>query len=350
MASGGWAPMEHVPQVAETAGVRPTYELRPLSLGEVLDRTFGVYRGHFWLFVGIASLSGAVQLVANSILLLVYHALRIKVQPGFGFANLERQIGSWIALVAFFLAAAVTQAATVWAVSEVYLGRTTTIGDSIRAVIGRWLRYVGIAFWQGWSALWLPLVLVTPAVFILIRNARTNSGGAYGSALAGVLIFLGLAGGMTYGVIAFLRNSLGVQTAVVEGQQLRAAMRRSKVLTRGAKGRIFVVFLIAWCLAMVGGMLEMPLALFVGFRALRGEEHLLAQGGLLLINFVTHTLVTPVVLIGLSLMYFDQRVRQEALDLVLMLGGTVDGSNASGEFLRPAAARESRPADDAAAL
>ena len=28
-------------------------DLRPLSLGELLDRTFTLYRNHFWLFVGI---------------------------------------------------------------------------------------------------------------------------------------------------------------------------------------------------------------------------------------------------------------------------------------------------------
>jgi hypothetical protein len=30
-------------------------DLRPLSLGEMLDRTFSLYRGHFWLFIGINS-------------------------------------------------------------------------------------------------------------------------------------------------------------------------------------------------------------------------------------------------------------------------------------------------------
>jgi hypothetical protein len=28
-------------------------DLRPLSLGELLDRTFSLYRRNFWLFLGI---------------------------------------------------------------------------------------------------------------------------------------------------------------------------------------------------------------------------------------------------------------------------------------------------------
>jgi hypothetical protein len=47
----------------------------------------------------------------------------------------------------------------------------------------------------------------------------------------------------------------------------------------------------------------------------------LAQAAILLIGFVGHTLVSPVALIGLTLVYFDQRVRMEAFDLVMMLGG-----------------------------
>ena len=36
------------------------YELRPLSLGEILDRTFTLYRKRFWLFAGLAVVSASV--------------------------------------------------------------------------------------------------------------------------------------------------------------------------------------------------------------------------------------------------------------------------------------------------
>jgi len=34
-------------------------ELRPLTLGELLDRTFQLYRNYFWLFVGIMAIPSA---------------------------------------------------------------------------------------------------------------------------------------------------------------------------------------------------------------------------------------------------------------------------------------------------
>ena len=356
MSSGGWM-SAHGTEVAGGGDYRqqPAYALRPLSLGEILDRSFAVYRANFWLFVGIAALSSVVQLVANAVLLVIYKGFIPRPKTPFDLSYLVsgREIGGVIGTLLFFLAAAVTQAATVWALSEVYLGRRTTIGDSIRAVVGRWLRFVGIALWQAWSVLWLPLVLVVPAA-LLMRKAQVGMAGAF---TGGVLIFLGLTGGLVFGVIAFLRNSLAVQAAVVEELKVRKAMRRSKVLAAGAKGRIFVVYLIAWCLLIVVGMVEMPLAMIVGFGALKGERHVLLQVVILLVNFIAHSMVTPVLMIGLSLVYFDQRVRQDGLDLLLMLdGGANAGTTGAGtggaatSVSAPPTLQAGEPASDAAAL
>lgn len=347
MSSGGW----QTGQGTEVAGVsdyrhQAAYSLRPLSLGEILDRSFAVYRGNFWLFVGIGSLSAVVQLVVNAILLVIYKGFIPNprtAQGAFHFQLAGRQIGSGIGTLLFSLVAAITQAATVWALSEIYLGRHTTIGDSLRAVIGRWLRFIGIAFWQGWSMLWLPLLLIAPAVFLISGNRFGLAGGVVG----GVLIFLGATGGIAFGIIALLRNSLAVQAAVVEGLKVRPAMRRSKVLSAGAKGRIFVVFLIAWCLFLVAGILEMPLAMIIGLGALKGQRHVMLQVVMLFVNFFSYSLVAPVVMIGLSLVYFDQRVRQDGLDLLLMLDG---GAGASAGGNAAPTLQTGEPASDAAGL
>jgi hypothetical protein len=60
---------------------------------------------------------------------------------------------------------------------------------------------------------------------------------------------------------------------------------------------------------------------------MRGEKHIAVQMVMLLVNFVAYSAVVPVMMIGLTLVYFDQRVRQDGLDLLLMLEG---GVNASG--------------------
>ena len=54
---------------------------------------------------------------------------------------------------------------------------------------------------------------------------------------------------------------------------------------------------------------------------------MVAQAVILLVGFVAHTLVSPVALIGLTLVYFDQRVRMEGFDLVMLLGGAESGAD-----------------------
>jgi hypothetical protein len=134
----------------------------------------------------------------------------------------------------------------------------------------------------------------------------------------GISIFLAATGGVVYGTIAYIRNSLAVPSAVVEDTGVRSSMRRSKTLAAGTKGRIFLVILVAVALYTVAATVESPLLFLIGRHP--DQEHIVAQGIVLVIGFVSQTLVSPVVTIGLTLVYFDQRVRREAFDLQMLLG------------------------------
>ena len=58
-----------------------TIDLRPLSLGELLDRTFSLYKKHFWLFVGIMAIPSAFMIPAN-ILILSFQGSFMNISPG----------------------------------------------------------------------------------------------------------------------------------------------------------------------------------------------------------------------------------------------------------------------------
>ena len=60
-----------------------TIDLRPLSLGELLDRTFSLYKKHFWLFVGIMAIPSAFMIPAN-ILILSFQGSFMNISPGPG--------------------------------------------------------------------------------------------------------------------------------------------------------------------------------------------------------------------------------------------------------------------------
>src|ERR1035441_5590654 len=49
----------------------PTYDLRPLAVGEILDRVLSIYRAHFWLLVGLSAVSAGVS-VGVAVLHLVF--------------------------------------------------------------------------------------------------------------------------------------------------------------------------------------------------------------------------------------------------------------------------------------
>jgi len=313
--SNAWLTPAKLPVAAATApSGAPMYDLRPLTLGEVLDRTFSVYRSRFWLFAGIASISGAVQLVAQGVQMFLQHMMLHRSKAAAGY--IIGLIALIVVYLAFFLASSVTQAATAFAVSEIYLGRVTSAKESLRATIGRWLAYIGIAWWQLGSGAWVPFLMIVPAV-VIVRLLPKNPGMLV---LGGLLMFAGVLGGGVVGYILYLRNSLGVPAAVIERLKVRAAMRRSKVLMAGAKGRVFVVTLISGCLYMVVGVLQMPFAVLMMFALQKGKESVVAQAVTLLIGFLGHSVVTPVAMIGFTLVYFDQRVRKEAFDIAVLLG------------------------------
>ena len=306
---------------------RARFELRPLSLGEVLDRTFALYRSRFWLFASISAVAAAVQVVVQALSLTTTHQLMRNVAvmgrgPSPGGANpmavgamLQAQAGAYFVLLIYFLVSAVTQAATSLAMSDVYLGRATGAKEALRAVLPRWYRWIGIALWQAGSFLWIPLLALLPAFALMAFGVR--SGNQVLAGIGGVLAFVAVLGGFPAGFVMYLRNALAVPAAVAERLTIRPAMRRSKALAKGTKGRIFVVLLAAGCLLSVVGVLESPASLLILF-APKGE-HYLAQAITLLVSFVGRAVVAPVAMIGMTLVYFDQRVRREALDLQLLL-------------------------------
>jgi hypothetical protein len=301
-------------QPLDNSEFKAAHELRPLSTGEVLDRTFSIYRSRFWLFAGLASLSGSFSLVLNLLHLLAHHLLL--VHAGFNVAQIEASLSSLVIVVLVLPVGAVVYAASVFALCEIYLGREIDAKNALKATVGRWLRYVGIALWQGWSASWIFLLLFVP-LFALAFVGRSGGNTAL-LGIAGLLMLLVVPACTVYGVIAYIRNSLAIPAALMENTGVRASMRRSKTLAKGTKGRIFVLFLIAFVLYLVALVVEVPLLIVIGRAPL--QEHVMAQAVILLVSFLAQTLVSPVALIGLTLVYFDQRVRHEAFDLLVMLG------------------------------
>lgn len=312
-----------LPQAEQGAYQEPAramFELRPLSTGEILDRTFTLYRQRFWLYVGLSAVTATVTTLSTFAQLTFGPAGRAagaNAQDTSAMARLGATTVaiSFIALVLHLLAYSITQAASVSAVEANYLGRETSIGAALSSVRGKWYRYVLIALWQGWSFVWPMLVILVPAL-ILIGLAGRAGGGA-GSAVLGLLVLLLLIPGFVIGFILYLRNSLGIVTCVSEKLGVRASMKRSKFLVADYKTKAFLIYLLLLVLALVAGVAQSVFNVFMI------TSHGAVRAGMeistLLVTFLTSSLVQPVGAIAFVLLYIDLRVRKEGFDVEMLL-------------------------------
>jgi hypothetical protein len=290
------------------------YDLRPLSTGEVLDRTFQVYRSRFTLFAGLALLPAAVSVVTNA-LRLVYAAHQdVHVHAGASlyrvqiFSALLSIVAGLISMVLY----GITQAATTWSVSAVYLGEPASIKAAYGVAFKHWFRYTVIVLRQAWTFFWLPFVLFVAGFsvsFVYRRQSAFNW-------LIAVLFFLAFLS-VIYGIWAYIRVSLAVPASVVESLKIGAAVRRSKQLLASRKIRIFMLILLLFALYMVVGLIESPL-LILAVRS-RGTQAFVTQAINLGVSFVAGTLIGPVGAIAVCLFYFDERVRREGFDIEWMM-------------------------------
>jgi hypothetical protein len=291
------------------------HELRPLTTGEVLDRTFFLYRSNFWLYVGLASIAAGVSVLASVGRLTYLHFMGVSVtSPNAALAGASFSI---VGAILYFAAYSVSHAATVSAVSSIYLGEPTSMGEAFDVVKAHWVRYCLIALWQSWSAGWIFVLMLAPIAVMAGLGLRNFVG------LTVLLVFFAL-GGLVYGVIAYIRNSLAIPAAVMEGLEVRGAIRRSKQLVAGRKVRIFLLLLLLFALYSVASALQLPFALLLLHS--RSAEHIIGQFILLLVAFLCSSLIGPVASIALCLFYIDERVRKEAFDIEFLMNKTSMGA------------------------
>jgi hypothetical protein len=252
--------------------------LRPLTIGELLDRTFFYYRRHFVLFVGIAALPAVLLLAFQLITVLLLTA-----ESGLLLSVMFSLTWIFVYLVTSTLA----HGATVVAVSQVLLGRETQVAEAFNSIRPR----VG------------ELIIISLNV--------------------GVRVLIGLMLLLVPGILLALRYSLTIPAAVLEETGISDSLSRSATLTKGHYGRILLVYFLLLVLVMIGSMLwpflTMIVAAIVSPAVRVGQTPVWVQIALQFGNFLSQSLLGPIMTIALTLVYYDERVRKEAFDLEHMM-------------------------------
>jgi hypothetical protein len=290
-------------------------DLRPLTLAELLDRSFFLYKRHLWLFVGIMS-APAVLLMVFAILFRLFNS---DMQPGMPPDQVFRQIvalmiGTFLFGILYTTVHLFALGAATIAVSELYLGREATVGGSYRGV----RRHVGRLL----ILMILAALRVGGAVFGLIFLTGVLAAlAAVLTPLLSVLVFgLGFVGAAVLFGFMTARYGVGVPALLLEDIRAGAALRRSVDLSADNRGRILLLILCAAVIAYATALIcqgPFVLASVVAGPGTR-MSHVLGLVGAVL-GAIGGMFSGPLMIISLALMYYDLRIRKEALDLHILL-------------------------------
>jgi hypothetical protein len=299
-------------------GAIMTEILRPMSTGELMDRTFALYRRNFKLFVAIGSLGPACYLVFQ-LLIMVPTLVRAnnprQINP---FAAASVGLGFFAGMVIMLAGSAIAHGATVRAVAAVHLGQSIRAWEAYRGLKGKIWRILGAFFC---AALLAGLVILAAIILIslgmlAIRTAGHTLPGTLGTIVATVSILIYSIVAAILAAVVWTRYALAIACCVVENLGVIKSIHRSAALTKGRRFRIFLVYLVFVVLAMVvAGALG----------ALAGVAHLFISNLIVrlvltyMASFIAGILCSPLATIGIALVYYDERVRKEAFDLQFMM-------------------------------
>jgi hypothetical protein len=283
-----------------------TQQFEPMSIGQILDQTFRLYRKNFVRFITIVAVAyvpiGLITAVGQSMTtkgtmsvqthstqrggpIRVYGSTAsseqvVNVNPSKAIAGgLLTIVGAILSLFAYNLCTG----ALIKSISESYLGNDISVGDAYRFVFGRLGAIIGATILVGFVVGLGFLLLIVP------------------------------------GIIFSLWYALTTQVVVLEKLKASQAMSRSKALASGNLGKIFGVFfvvgLITWIVSAIcgtaGGAIIVPFAT---------PQHNMEMFTFMvqLITIVGQVLVMPIATAASILLYYDLRIRKEGFDLEML--------------------------------
>ncbi len=262
-------------------------DLRPLSFGELLDGIFTYYRRHFWLLVGIAAIPQAATTAVTVLQQGIIESVQAQAPVSPAFAGLFVLGSTVLLLLVSFLMNSLAYGAMAVAASRIHLNQPVTVREAYRALKG---------------CLWRLLDVVLSVAFR-----------AFGCVITIILAPLA--------VLVFLWYAFAVPLVVIEKLNAGRALKRSRQLTQGYLGRIFLLGLlmvmISWT---VIGIAQGPFYVVMIILAMKQIQ---PPYWLMMLMSVSAgaagALTAPLLMVGLVLVYYDSRVTKEGYDVQALL-------------------------------
>ncbi len=294
-----------VPEIESNESLPP---LQPLNLTDILDGMFSIYRNNFQLFFKISLVYFVIGYVIDKIG--IYLVLRNTVDD-----NLVSLFFTLItSTLLVLLLSLFVVGAILYASSQVFLGKDITVEAALQQSLRRYTPLIGGS---------LLYVLVITLLFITCI-------------------------GIPFAIYLFVRWGLYALPIMVEEKPVGASFRRSSELVKGNWWRVCgIMFAIILIYYMISTILSTTFSII--FMLIPGTGQLPTnttpiQTILFIfaptpedIGWLTYfirtffalaitSLLLPIASIGSTLLYFDMRIRKEALDLELQVTDNIDQS------------------------
>lgn len=296
-----------------------TMQLRPRGFSELIDATFDIVRARLRPVATV----GAIMILPGTLMTLAMAALAPDVanQPR-NPASLEGMGPSFWLIMAVLVPISVVvyalgSTALVAIASSAYLGGSADMSEGfalgrrrLGPVIGQWILKWLLVFGP-----FMVLALVVGAVAAGAGAAGGATGGLAAAGIGGLLMFVW----MIVAPILLLRWAMSMPVAALEDAGASTSLRRSGVLTKGSKGRLFGLYFVFFCVfvamyavgamlgAMTGALFDSPVFVNV-------------------LGNVMSMVLYPLLAVLQTVIYYDLRIRNEGFDLELMAGGLTDSA------------------------
>ncbi len=294
---------------APKPGVIP---LRPLGLGEILDGAVSVVRRYPVPTLGLSAVVAVVTTVATiAFLLLVPDAtLGTSVDPSaaeFTDAQIGGTLLGLLGTVLVALIGTVVLSGFITAVmGRAVLGRDITLGEAWQQVRPRIWALLGATLLVSLLA---SLPVLVAAVLLVVGLALQS---VPLTVVGGIVVFVSI----PVAVFLYVRLALATPALILEKASIRASLRRSWALVKGAFWRTFGILVLASVIASVlQGILQVP---FIAIGALAVEPSSVL--GVILTSLgggIATAIVGPFAAGVTALLYLDRRMRAEGLDVTL---------------------------------
>jgi hypothetical protein len=305
--------------------------LAPLGAGDLIDRAVRLYRQHFLTLIRIAAPPVLVSAAGSAITTIAFRAIGVTSSSGRVVAYLFLLLGGGLVIIIGSLFSLIVMGgATRNLVGHLLWDEPVSFRVTYTAIKSRfwgllWAAIL-VAMWLGFCA-WLAITAFY-LVFLLILVVAFAIGQIAPEWMIALISVIGTIAGIVAGLILFFllagRMAYVPQAMLVEGRSVGSAIGRSFSLASGNVRRLMAMTLFTFFATHSAlAILAVPLIWYGWINGVHlsffGQEWPMWYSiGYEVIAQCSHILLAPIWMLGLSLLYVDERVRHEGYDIELV--------------------------------